>query len=132
MMAEFAACLLQALLHHDARGDPRDTTTPSAMLADLRSLALRDVLSQASRTRLTGWLANYQTAFPRIPAGLPAGWRSGNKMGTGSYGTTNDIAILWPPGRAPILVAAYYTGSTAPSAERDAVLAEVGRVVAAL
>ncbi|HZT05124.1 MAG TPA: class A beta-lactamase [Steroidobacteraceae bacterium] len=113
-------------------GDPRDTTTPSAMLADLQSLTLRNVLSEAARSRLTAWLANCKTRFPRIPAGLPAGWRSGNKMGTGSYGTTNDVAILWPPRRAPILVAAYYTGSSAPSTARDAVLAEVGRRVAAL
>jgi beta-lactamase class A len=113
-------------------GDPRDTTTPSAMLVDLQSLTLRNALSTASRSRLIAWLANYRTKFPRIPAGLPAGWRSGNKMGTGSYGTTNDVAILWPPRRAPILVAAYYTGSDAPSTARDAVLAEVGRRVAAL
>jgi beta-lactamase class A len=113
-------------------GDPRDTTTPRAMLSDLQSLTLRDLLSKASRSRLTAWLADYKTRFPRIPAGLPTGWRSGNKMGTGSYGTTNDVAILWPPRRAPILVAAYYTGSNATSTARDAVLAEVGRHVAAL
>jgi beta-lactamase class A len=113
-------------------GDPRDTTTPGAMLADLQSLTLRNTLSKPSRARLTTWLSNWQTPFPRIPAGLPVGWRSGNKMGTGSYGTTNDVAILWPPRRAPILVAAYYTGSNAPSTARDAVLAEVGRRVAAL
>lgn len=113
-------------------GDPRDTTTPSAMLSDLQSLTLRNALSKASRSRLTAWLANWKTPFPRIPAGLPVGWRSGNKMGTGSYGTVNDVAILWPPRRAPILVAAYYTGSNAPSTARDAVLAEVGRQVAAL
>lgn len=113
-------------------GDPRDTTTPSAMLSDLQSLTLGNILSEASRSRLTAWLANCKTTFPRLPAGLPAGWTSGNKMGTGSYGTTNDVAILWPPRRAPILVAAYYTGSSAPSTERDAVLAAVGRHVAAL
>jgi beta-lactamase class A len=113
-------------------GDPRDTTTPRAMLSDLQRLTLGDILSRASRSRLTGWLVDYKTRFPRIPAGLPTGWRSGHKMGTGSYGTTNDVAILWPPRRAPILVTAYYTGSSAPGTARDAVLAEVGRHVAAL
>lgn len=39
----------------------------------------------------------------------------------------NDIAVLYPPGRVPIFVAAYYTGSSAPVV----VLAEVGRLVTA-
>jgi beta-lactamase class A len=110
-------------------GDPRDTTTPAAMLTDLKALTLGGALSQASRTRLITWLANYRTLVPRIPAGLPAGWTSANKMGTGSNGTANDVAIVWPPGRAPILMAVYYTGSTAPAADRDAVIADVARIV---
>jgi beta-lactamase class A len=51
-------------------------------------------------------------------------------MGTGSYATANDVAIVWPPQRAPILVAAYFTDSRATVDERDGVLADVGRIVA--
>src|SRR6201996_853210 len=61
-------------------GDPRDTTTPSAMLADLNVLALGHALSDASRTKLVTWLSNWQTRFPRVAAGLPKGWRSAHKM----------------------------------------------------
>ncbi|MBN9591695.1 MAG: class A beta-lactamase, partial [Alphaproteobacteria bacterium] len=64
-------------------------------------------------------------------AGLPRDWRAGNKTGSGRNGTANDIAILWPPGRAPLLVAAYLTGAKADAAARDAALADAGRVVAA-
>jgi len=110
-------------------GDPRDTTSPSAMLADLRSLTLGSALSEKSRASLITWLVDCQMRGVRIPAGLPADWRSGNKMGTGNNATANDVAIIWPPGRAPILVAAYYTGSTASDAEQSAILAEVGRIV---
>ena len=110
-------------------GDPRDTTSPTAMLADVQALALGNALLEASRERLVTWLANWRTRMPRIPAGLPTAWRSANKMGTGANGTTNDVAIAWPPGRAPILIAAYYTGSKADAATRDAVLAYVGSVV---
>jgi beta-lactamase class A len=46
-------------------------------------------------------------------------------------GATNDLGILYPPGRAPILVTAFYCGSPAPPAEREAVLAAVGSLVAA-
>mgnify|MGYP001545120034 CR=1 FL=1 len=112
-------------------GDVRDTTTPSAMLNDLSAVTLgRTALSKSSSERMTRWLLGCKTAAARIPAGLPAGWRSGNKTGSGQNGTANDVAIIWPSGRSPIFVAAYYTGSAAPDAERDAVLAEVGRIVA--
>lgn len=111
-------------------GDPRDTTSPAAMLADMRALLLGHALSDASRTRLLDWLVNYRTRLPRLAAGLPANWKSAHKMGTGRNGTANDLAIVWPPGRAPIVIAAYYTGSTAPDAARAAVLANVGRIVA--
>jgi beta-lactamase class A len=110
-------------------GDPRDTTVPAAMLADLGALTLGTALSETSRTRLVSWLADCQMTGVRIPAGLPAGWRSANKMGTGDHATANDVAILWPPGRAPILVAAYYTASAANRTEQDAVLAAAGNIV---
>jgi beta-lactamase class A len=110
-------------------GDPRDTTTPHAMLEDLRRLTLGDALSKASRMQLTSWLAGCHTASARIPAGLPAGWKSGNKTGTGDNGSTNDVAIIWPPSRAPILLSVYFTGSTIKPDAREAVIADVARTV---
>lgn len=112
-------------------GDPRDTTTPSAMLADVNKLAQGGVLSDSSQDLLTGWLDNCQTAAARIPAGLPRGWTSGDKTGSGDNATANDVSIINPPGRAPVFVAAYYTGSSASDSEQDAVLADVGRIVCA-
>lgn len=111
-------------------GDPRDTTTPAAMLASMKTVLLGPVLSEASRARLSGWLKQCTTGKDRIRAGLPAGWEVGDKTGSGMNNGTNDIAIIWPPGRAPILVAAYYTGSREYSDKRNAVIAEVGRIVA--
>lgn len=110
-------------------GDPRDTTSPNAMLEDLRRLTLGDALLEASRAQLTSWLVGCRTAAARIPAGLPAGWKSGNKTGTGDNGSTNDVAIIWPPGRAPILMAVYFTGSTIKPDAREAVVADVARIV---
>jgi beta-lactamase class A len=110
-------------------GDERDTTTPDAMLDDLRRLTLGDALSAASRASLTSWLVKCTTAAARIPAGLPAGWKSGNKTGTGENGATNDVAILWPPGRKPMLLAVYFTESKIDLAAREAVIADVARVV---
>jgi len=122
----------EPVLNYFTPGDPRDTTSPWAMMNDLNRLVRREqVLSPVARQRLTGWMLDCKTADARIPAGLPKGWRSGNK--TGSFprqGSANDVAILWPPGRKPILVAAYFTGSTAPAAALDSVLAEVARIIA--
>ena len=117
-------------LNSSIPGDPRDTTSPAAMMTDLKTLLQDTALSQASRDALTNWLMNCQTAAARIPAGLPSGWTSGNKTGTGSNGSTNDVAVINPPNRAPIFVAAYYTGSKASEDDREAVLASVGRIVA--
>jgi beta-lactamase class A len=111
-------------------GDPRDTTTPAAMLHDLQTVLFGRVLTHGNVHQLTAWLRQCRTADDLIPAGLPKGWTGGHKTGRGAHGSTNDVGILWPPGRKPILVAAYYTGSRAPAAERSGVLAEVGRIVA--
>jgi beta-lactamase class A len=92
--------------------DPRDTTSPVAMLANLRGLVLGDVLSVQSRTRLTGWLVGNKTGDTRLRAGLPKGWRVGDKTGAGDHGTTNDVGVIWPGERQPVLVATYLTGTS--------------------
>lgn len=111
-------------------GDVRDTTTPAAMLETLRELTLGGALRPASRTQLCDWLIACQTGAARLKAGLPDNWRVGDKTGTGEHGTSNDIAVAWPPGRAPIVVTSYLTGSPMPSGDRDGILASAARLVA--
>jgi beta-lactamase class A len=116
-------------LNTGASGDPRDTTTPAAMMADLRALSLGDALKPVSRERLNGWLVGCETGKARLRAGFPAGWRVGDKTGTGDNGTANDVATAWAPG-GPILIACYLTEATrASDAARDAVHADVARIV---
>jgi beta-lactamase class A len=111
-------------------GDPRDTTTPSAMLSNLQAVLLGDRLSGSSRDRLTAWLVGNTTGDTKLRAGLPKAWRVGDKTGMGANGATNDVAIVWPSGRVqPTLVAAYLTETVAPVADRNAALADVARVV---
>lgn len=121
---------LEPMLNANEPGDPRDTTTPSAMARTVRELLLGDVLSARSRARLEGWLVASPTGARRLRGGFPPGWRAGDKTGTGANGATNDLAIVWPPGRAPTVVAAYLSESTAPLADREEALAEVGRLAA--
>lgn len=114
--------------------NPCDTTTPSAMLGDMQKVLLGDALSQTSRERLTHWLLNCKTGLQSLRAGLPSCWKAGDKTGQwdgNGAGANNDIAILWPPRRKPLLVTAYYMNQTTDPVGRKAVLAEVGRIVAA-
>ena len=87
--------------------------------------------------RLRDWMIATETGKHRLRAGLPAGWIAGDKTGTAAAATMpnkhNDVAVIWPLKRAPIVIAAYLDASghfesTRP--EDDEVLAHVGRVVA--
>lgn len=118
-------------LNEATPGDPRDTTTPNAMLGDLRELLLGERLSAPSRAQLLAWLAANQTGGERIRAKLPKDWGVGDKTGSGDHGTANDVAILWPPGRGPILVTVYLTETSGDAARCNAAIADVGEVVVA-
>jgi beta-lactamase class A len=119
-------------LNDAAPGDERDTTTPQAMLDSLQTLLLGDALSVPSREQLNAWLRACTTGQQKLRAGLPSTWTAGDKTGSGSHEETNDIAIIWPPRRKPLLVTAYYAESDADAAGRSAVLAQIGRIVASI
>ncbi|MBU9376073.1 PenA family class A beta-lactamase [Burkholderia multivorans] len=112
-------------------GDLRDTTTPAAMAASLRVLVLGDALPPAQRAQLIEWLRGNKVGDKRIRAGVPTGWRVGDKTGTGDYGTTNDAGVLWPPSRAPIVLAVYYTQARADAKAKDDVIAAATRIAIA-
>lgn len=96
-------------------GDERDTTAPAAIAADLRMLLVGNALDPAGRDLLSGWMTASTTGGDLIRAGLPTGWHTADKTGSGANGEINDIAVTWPPGRAPLVVAVY-TAPTNPKA----------------
>jgi beta-lactamase class A len=100
------------------------------MVTNLRNLLLGNRLSPSSREQLTAWLVANKTGDERLRAGLPKGWRVGDKTGSNGENTTNDIAIIWPENRAPLLAAAYLTACAGPEAKRNAVLAQVATRIA--
>jgi len=112
-------------------GDRRDTTTPAAMAESLRVLALGDALPAQQRATLVEWLRGNTTGDKRIRAGVPSGWQVGDKTGTGDYGTTNDIGVLWPQSRAPIVLAVYYTQARPDAKAKDDVIASATRIAVA-
>ena len=110
--------------------DPRDTTTPAAMIYDLNVVLLGKVLRSTSRAQLENWMLDSKITATLLRADLPTGWRVGDKSGSGDNATRNDIGIILPPGRAPILAAVYYTESSAPLDTREKLIAETGRIIA--
>ncbi|MET3665281.1 class A beta-lactamase [Caulobacter sp. 1776] len=118
-------------LNTGAPDDPRDTTTPSAILETWKTLLLGDALSPASSQQLTDWVVANRTGDKRLRAGLPRGWRVGDKTGNNGKDTTNDIAIVWPRGRKPVLIACFHDRGSADDDARDAVHAEVARAIVA-
>lgn len=110
-------------------GDARDTTTPEAMAGLAQRLLLGNALAPASRAQLTGWMKDTRTSHNSLRAGLPAGWAVADKTGAGGYGTDNLIAVVWPPRRAPLIVASYITGSTPDFEKRRPLHAGIGRAI---
>jgi beta-lactamase class A len=110
--------------------DPRDTTTPAAMVATMRKLLSGNALSPTSRKQLVRWLIGNTTGGARLRAGLDPAWIIGDKTGTGDRGAANDVAVIWPKkGAAPWFVAVFVSTPNARPAERDAEIAEVGHIV---
>jgi beta-lactamase class A len=117
---------------HDHPGDIRDTTTAAAMLESLRKLLFTELLTAASRAQLAAWLIANRTGDARLRAGLPKTWLTGDRTGTNGdkHGNANDIAVVWPADRPPLIITAYCEIPGIASDQRNAVIAEIGRIAA--
>ncbi|MFC7549696.1 class A beta-lactamase [Plantactinospora sp. GCM10030261] len=113
-------------------GDRRDTSTPQAMADDLRAYAVADALEPADRDILNGWLRGNTTGGELIRAGVPDGWVVGDKTGAGGYGTRNDIAVIWPPDRAPIVLAVLSSRDEKDADYDNALIAQATEAVIAM
>lgn len=114
---------------NEANGD-LDTTTPAHIGADLRALTLGQALDPAGRDVLVGRLTANTTGGEEIRAGVPAGWRVADKTGSGNNGESNDIAVLYPPGRAPLILAVYTAPTDPGSTAGSPTIARAARIVA--
>ena len=125
----FRLDLWETALNEALPGDERDTTTPESMAHSLYKIAFGDVLPVPQRELLLDWLKGNTTGNAAIRAGVPEGWIVGDKTGSGSYGTTNDIAVLWPVDGQPWVLAVYFTQHTPDALARRDVIAEATRLV---
>ncbi|WP_017667594.1 class A beta-lactamase [Sandarakinorhabdus sp. AAP62] len=116
-------------MNNERPGDPRDTTTPTAMLATTRALVEGGILSSAARRTLFGWMQASKTADSMIRAALPPGWQEANKTGAGSWHARNIVSVITPPGRKPIWVAAYLFAAKSELGERNRQFVPLGRAI---
>ncbi|MCT2548303.1 class A beta-lactamase [Streptomyces atratus] len=112
-------------------GATADTSTPRALAGDLRAFVLGDLLGNGERAQLTKWLRTNTTGAELIRAGMPRGWVVGDKTGSGgTYGTRNDIAVVWRPDGAPVVVAILSNRFQEDAEYDNALVAEAASVVA--
>ncbi|MDR4889568.1 class A beta-lactamase [Fredinandcohnia sp. QZ13] len=109
-------------------GDTRDTSTPKAFAADLQAFAVSDLLSDDKRELFTNWIKGNATGDTLIRAGAPEGWEVADKSGAGSYGTRNDIAVVWPPNKEPIVIAIMSRHDTEDAKYDDELIAQAAKI----
>jgi beta-lactamase class A len=112
-------------------GDPRDTSTPRALGGGIQNLLTGPVLGEPQRRQLEDWMRGNVTSALSIRAGLPPGWTTADKTGTGDYASTNDIGIAYGPNGQRVLLS-LMTRSQSPNKDADPLqplIAEVTRSV---
>lgn len=112
--------------------DPRDTSTPNAMVALLQKLYSGDLLSKESRAVVLEDMFNCKTGTNRLSAGLPPKWKIAHKTGTGrdikgQNTATNDVGIIVGPKGQLFYVAVFVKGSRAPIEVREALMEKVAK-----
>ncbi|CAM4411898.1 beta-lactamase [Bacillus manliponensis] len=110
-------------------GDSRDTSTPKALATTLEVFGISEYLPADKQEIFTNWLKGNTTGDSLIQAGVPEGWEVGDKSGAGSYGTRNDIAIVWPPNREPIVIAVMSSRKEENASFNDELIAKATKVI---
>jgi beta-lactamase class A len=119
---------LEPDLNEAIPGDSRDTSTPKALATSLMAFSIGDSLPSEKRLIFTDWLLGNSTGDTLIRAGVPEGWEVGDKSGAGGYGTRNDIAIVWPPNREPIVMAILSSREKKDAKYNDRLIAEATKI----
>jgi len=107
-----------------------DTTSPSAIGRTYGRLVLGDALNRRDREQLTDWLLRNTTSTARFRAGLPPAWTLGDKTGSGSYGTANDVGIAWTEHGTPIVLSVLTTKPDQNAAWDNTLIARTAAVLA--
>lgn len=110
-------------------GDIRDTSTPRQLAIDLQAYTIGNILTDDKKKILIDWMTGNATGNKLIRAGAPKDWVVADKSGSGSYGTRNDIALVMPPNKKPIIIAILSTHDTKEAKYDDKVIAQAAKIV---
>jgi beta-lactamase class A len=108
-----------------------DTTAPGAIAATYARLVLGRALDHGDQELLTSWLLGNRTGDRRLRAGLPPEWTVADKTGAAdTYGSLNDVAVVWTEDGAPLVMAVLTTKPERDAPRSDDLLREVAEVLA--
>ena len=109
-------------------GSTDDTSTPAAFTADLVALLDGRWLDDPDRDLLLDWMSDNATGDSLVRAGAPEGWVVADKSG-GAGGIRNDVAVVTPPGRAPIVITVLTARNDPEARYDDALVARAAAIV---
>ena len=108
--------------------DPRDHSTPKAMLQLLLAIDSGKGLSAKSRDFLLATMSRTRTGAGRLKGLLPKGTPVAHKTGT-IGGVANDVGFITLPDGRRFALAVYTKSSTTSVADQDRAIAEVSRTL---
>ncbi|GAB3761703.1 class A beta-lactamase [Spirosoma pomorum] len=110
--------------------DPRDTSTPAAMVDLLTKIYQGKALKPESRQVLLDVMGRCQTGNARIKGFLPPNTDVAHKTGSLGATATDDVGYITLPDNAGHVAIAVFVGpSTQQTAERDQTIAHLSRAV---
>ena len=109
--------------------DNRDTSTPRKMVKNLQVYIFGDILSDDKKKLLIDWMSDNSITDTLIKAETPQGWKVIDKSGSGDYGARNDIAVIYPPNRNPIVMAIMSRRTEKNAKFDDAMIAEAAKQI---
>lgn len=120
--------------HYDGflNSDPNnndDSATPKDMAISVKKLIVGNHLAQSQKNMLLTWMHNNTTSYRRMRYGAPSGWDVADKTGSGNFGITNDIGILWSPTCKPIVLSIYTVRNRKELLQQEDVVAQVTKFV---
>lgn len=110
--------------------DPRDTSTPDAMVSLLGKIYRKEVLSSESSDLLLDIMKRCQTGPLRLKGMLPAGTVVAHKTGSLDSAALNDVGVITLPDNAGhVAIAVFIKSSDEKTPEKEHAIAEIARTI---
>lgn len=117
-------------LNFFALDDIRDTSTPRQMALNLQKYILGNELDGKKKKLLIKWMSDNSITDTLIKSGVPKNYSVIDKSGSGgNYATRNDIAVIFPPNRKPIVIAIMTRSKNVDAKFDDNLISETAKII---